>query len=95
MFARALRERVRSGEITSSVRIWHRPRVKSGNLYRMEDGHVRVTSVHEIAPTDVTDAMARASGFEDVAELMATARHGAGENVYLIQFEFIAPARDH
>lgn len=38
MFARRLREGVRRGEITCSVRIWMYPRVKVGNRYAMEEG---------------------------------------------------------
>jgi hypothetical protein len=38
IFTRRLRDRVRSGEITCSVRIWQRPRVTAGNRYRMEEG---------------------------------------------------------
>jgi hypothetical protein len=95
IFARHLRGRVRSGEITASVRVWHAPRVKTGNLYRMEEGHILVDAVREIAPDAVTDAMARASGFADVADLMATARHGRGENVYLVEFHYVPPAARH
>ena len=39
-FNRELRDRVKSGEITSSVRIWKQPRVKVGNQYRLGDGHI-------------------------------------------------------
>ncbi|MCT2558603.1 hypothetical protein N0B51_06380 [Tsuneonella sp. YG55] len=91
MFARALRDRVRSGDITCSVRVWQAPRVKSGGLYPMEPGRIRVDSVREIALEDVTDDLARRSGFADVHELMATARHGRGENIYLIEFAYLPP----
>lgn len=95
IFARALRDRVRKGEITNSVRVWHRPRVRSGNLYRMEDGHIHVDAVREIAPEEVTDALARASGFVDAAALMQTARHGQGDNIYLVEFHYVAPRTGH
>jgi hypothetical protein len=48
MFAKRLREGVREGRITSSVRIWERPRVKPGGVYRMEDGHVAVAAGQEL-----------------------------------------------
>jgi hypothetical protein len=38
VFAKRLRDGVRRGEITCSVRIWTRPHVKVGNRYRMEEG---------------------------------------------------------
>ncbi|WP_296599494.1 ASCH domain-containing protein [Phenylobacterium sp.] len=89
MFARPLRERVRAGEITSSVRIWLTPRVKVGGRYRLLDGHVEVTRLQEIDLSDVDDAMARAGGFDSLDALMDTARHGRGERVFLVDFVFV------
>jgi hypothetical protein len=93
MFAKRLRDRIRSGEITCSVRIWQSPRVKTGGRYRMEEGHIRVTSIREIVLADITAELARRSGFAGVADLLETARHGSGTNVYLVEFEYIAPAQ--
>ena len=90
-FARHLRPRIANGEITCTVRVWHQPRVKVDGRYRMGEGHVRVTSLREIAPDDVTNALAQRSGFEDRADLLATACHGSGENVYLIEFAYERP----
>lgn len=90
IFARLLRDGVRSGAITCSVRIWQSARVKVGGLYRMEPGHIRVTSIREIVLDDVTDELARRSGFAGVNDLLETARHGRGSNVYLVEFEYIA-----
>ena len=87
-FARSLRERVRSGAITCSVRVWHSPRVRTGGRYRLEPGWIVVEAVREIAEADVDEALARRSGFAGVAELMATARHGGGANVYLVEFRY-------
>ena len=42
VFAKRLRERVRSGEITCSVRIWMTPRVRVGARYRMEPGEIEI-----------------------------------------------------
>jgi len=88
MFARALRERVRAGEITSSIRIWHAPRVRVGGRYRLLDGEIEVTRLEEIDLADVTESLARDGGFETVDALMETARHGRGERVFLIDFVF-------
>ena len=90
MFARPLRERVRSGEITTSVRLWQRPHVKVGGRYRLLDGAIEVTRLQEIDLSDVTDAMAREGGFENLNALMETARHGRGERVFLVDFVFVA-----
>jgi hypothetical protein len=91
MFAKRLRQGIREGRITCTIRIWQRPHVKVGGVYRMEGGRVVVSSVREIVLDDVTDALARESGFDDVADLLQTARHGPGDNVYLIRFRFVGP----
>lgn len=89
MFAKALRARVRSGEITRSVRIWLSPRVRVGARYPLLDGQVEVTRLQEIDLSDVTEAMARETGFESLEALMETARHGRGERVFLVDFVFV------
>jgi hypothetical protein len=88
MFARELRPRVRSGEITCSVRIWQRPRVRIGGRYPIDGGHIIVEDMREIGPDDVTDALARRSGFADVADLLAVAQHGYGDRIFLVDFRF-------
>ena len=88
MFARRLRERVMLGYITCSVRIWQRPRVKVGGRYRLGPGEIRVTSLREIEWEKITPELARRSGFDNVEDLLAVARHGRGDNVYLVEFEF-------
>ncbi len=90
IFAKHLRERVESGEITCSVRIWQRPHVKAGGLYAMPPGHIRVTSIDEIGLPDITPALARRSGFEGMVDLLKTAKHGSGDKVYLVEFVYEA-----
>ncbi len=90
MFANPLRERVRSGEITTSVRFWQRPNVKVGGRYRLLDGHIEVTRLQEVDLDDVTEAIARVGGFESLEALMKTARHGRGERVFVVDFAFVA-----
>ena len=88
VFTKRLRDRVMLGEINCSVRIWQSPRVKVGGRYRLGPGAIHVTSVREIAFETITPELARRSGFEDVTDLRKVAKHGAGENVYLIEFEY-------
>jgi len=87
-FTRRLRERVRSGEITCTIRIWQRPKVKVGGIYPMEHGRVVVTSIRQIGIGDITGELARRSGFDGVVDLLKVAKHGSGTNVYLIEFEY-------
>ena len=92
MFAKRLRDRVMLGEITCSVRIWQRPRVKTGGRYPLGPGAIHVTSVREIEWDKITPELARRSGFDDVEDLLSVAKHGAGDNVYLVEFEYREPA---
>ena len=69
------------------------PRVKVGNRYAMEEGQIEVDSVVPIPFADITPELARASGFKGVIDLLKVARHGRGENVYLVRFHYIAPSR--
>lgn len=89
MFAKPLRERVRSGEITTSVRIWQRPNVKLGGRYPLLDGRIEVTRLQEVDLDDITEAMAREGGFASLDALMQTARHGRGERVFIVDFVFV------
>ena len=88
IFAKRLRDRVMLGEITCSVRIWQRPRVKAGGRYRLGPGEIHVTSGREIECDKITPELARRSGFDGVEDLLSVAKHGSGENVYLLEFEF-------
>jgi len=77
---------VESGEVTASVRIWKSPHVKVGGRYRLEEGHIVVTSIQEILWEDLTDKLARDTGFRNLLDLMKTAKHGAGQRVYYVRF---------
>jgi hypothetical protein len=91
IFTKRLRDGVRRGDITCSIRIWMRPHVKVGNRYRMEEGEIEVDSILPISFADVTPALARESGFKGVVDLLKIAKHGRGENVYLVRFHYIPP----
>lgn len=91
LFTKHLRQPIKNGEITTSIRIWQRPRVKVGNRYKLEEGHVVVDKITQIALGDITSRMARESGFAGVADLLKTAKHGSGESVYLVEFHYVSP----
>ncbi len=78
------------GEVTCSVRIWRRLHVKVGGHYRLGEGFIDVTSIRRIALAEVTPELARRSGFTGLIDLLKVAKHGPGENVYLIEFEYHA-----
>ena len=87
-FTKHLREPITRGEITCSVRIWQRPHVKVGGRYRLGGGAIEVTGMREISLADITPDLARRSGFAGVVDLLKTAKHGPGERVYLVDFEY-------
>jgi hypothetical protein len=91
-FSKPLRRRVMSGEITKSVRIWQTPRVRIGGRYPLGGGHIEVTHMTEIDRSDVTEALARETGFDSLEDLMGVAQHGRGERVFLVEFRYEADA---
>ena len=88
-FTKRLREGVKRGEITCSVRIWMSPRVTVGKRYRMDEGEIEVDSIETIGFPDITPELARASGFLGVLDLLKVAKHGKGENIYLVRFHYV------
>jgi len=90
-FVKALRERIKSGEITCSVRLWQRPHVAVGGRYTLPPGHIVVTSLLEMQLTDITPALARRSGFTGLVDLLKIAKHGPGRRVFLVEFRYVKP----
>jgi len=88
-FAKRLREAVVDGRITCTVRIWTRPHVTEGRRYPMEGGEIEIESITPIGLPDITPELARESGFLGVLDLLKVAKHGKGNNIYLIRFRYI------
>jgi hypothetical protein len=95
VFTKRLREGVRRGDITCSVRIWQRPHVKVGGRYRMDEGEIEVESITPIGFPDITPELARESGFLGLIDLLKVAKHGEGENIYLVRFHYLPPRKKH
>lgn len=88
-FSKRLRKPIKSGQITSSVRIWKSPRVRVGGRYRLDEGWIEVDGLHEISLSDVTPTLAKETGFTGVVDLLRTAKHGHGERVFLVKFRYV------
>lgn len=88
-FTKRLRMRIRLGIIKCTIRIWISPRVKVGGRYKMDEGHIVVDSIEQITLADITEERAGESGFASVEDLLQVAKHGRGENVYLIRFHYL------
>ena len=70
-----------------------RPHVKVGARYRMEEGEIEVDSITPIGFPDITPELARESGFLGVLDLLKVAKHGKGENIYLVRFHYVRSRR--
>jgi len=91
LFTKYLRDGVRSGAITRTVRVWTRPHVRVGGRYGLEEGQIEVESILPITLEQITPRLARQCGFAAVNDLLKVARHGSGANMYLIDFHYVAP----
>lgn len=91
LFVKYLRDGIRSGAITSSVRIWYRLHATVGKRDRMEEGEIEVDSIIPITFDEITTDLACACGFRSVPDLLKVAKHGRGENVYLVRFHYTPP----
>jgi hypothetical protein len=90
LFTKYLRDGVRSGAITRSIRVWMRPNVRAGRRYQFEGGEIEIDSITPITIEQITPRLARECGFASVSDLLKVARHGRGENVYLVDFHYVA-----
>ena len=93
LFTKYLRDGVRSGAITRSVRVWKGPRVRVGRRYHFEDGEIEIDSIEPITLEQITPPLAAQCGFASVPDLLKVARHGGGNNIYLIDFHYVPPTK--
>ena len=57
----------------------------------MGEGEIEVDSIQPIGFPDITPEVARESGFLGVLDLLKVAKHGKGENIYLVRFHYVPP----
>ena len=89
-FSPELREDVLAGDITVSVRLWTRPRVKTGGRYAVGAGLIEVDSIDLIPFADVTDDDVQRAGEPDRETLRRRAAHAGpiddATMVYRVEF---------
>jgi hypothetical protein len=61
----------------------------------MDEGEIEVDSIKPIGLPDITPELARESGFLGLIDLLKVAKHGKGENIYLIRFHYLRPRIKH
>lgn len=75
MFARDLRDHVARGEVTVSIRLWSRPKVKVGSRYRTAGVIIEIDSLELLTFSAVTEHDVGASGEVDREAVRARAAH--------------------
>ena len=93
IFSRDLREALARGEITVSIRLWSRPKVKVGARYRTSGVVIEIDAVELLPFCAMTDDDVRASGETDREALRDRAAHSGPVNdgtlVYRIEFHVV------
>ena len=94
-FSRELRYDVLAGDITLSVRLWKRPRVRQGGRYRVGPGEIEVDDVELVPFSAISEEDVRRAGEVDREALRRRAAHaGPIEEdtlVYRIEFHAVEP----
>jgi hypothetical protein len=74
-FSRELRNDVLAGDITLSVRLWKRARVKQGGRYRVGPDEIEVDAIDLVPSAAITAEAVRQAGELDRATLRQRAAH--------------------
>jgi hypothetical protein len=93
-FSRELLGDVLAGDITVSVRLWQRPRVKPGGRYRVGLGEIEVDAIELVPFSAITEADVRRAGEPDRETLRRRAAHAGpieeDTPVYRIEFHSLS-----
>jgi hypothetical protein len=89
-FSPELRDDVLAGDITVSIRLWTRPRVKEGGRYRVGPGEIEVDANELVPYSAITAADVRRAGEPDRETLRRRAAHAGpiGDDTLVYRIEF-------
>ncbi|MGZ4186117.1 MAG: hypothetical protein ACXVUE_01675 [Solirubrobacteraceae bacterium] len=94
-FSRELRNDVLAGDVTLSIRLWQRPRVKQGGRYRVGPGEIEVDAIELLPFAAITERDIRRAGEPDRETLRQRAPHAGPIDddtlVYRIEFHTVTP----
>jgi hypothetical protein len=97
-FSPDLRERVADGSITLSYRLWTRPKVKTGGVYRNHGITIEVEDIDEVPFSSITDDDLARTGEADLEALRRRTAHAGPVHddtlVYRIEFHVRDEAGD-
>jgi hypothetical protein len=102
-FSADLRERVADGTVTVSYRLWSRPQVRAGGVYRVGPVLIEVDDVELVPYGSLTDADLAGTGEPDLQALRVRAAHAGPIHddtvLYRVQFHVCgladSPDRSH
>jgi hypothetical protein len=91
-FSRELRNDVLSGDVTLSVRLWQRARVKVGGRYRVGPGEIEVDAIELVPFAAITAQDVQQAGEPDRESLRRRAAHAGpiDEHTLVYRIEFHA-----
>ena len=95
-FSPELRDRVADGTITVSYRLWSKPKVKVGGVYRSGSVTIEVDDIELLPFSSITDEDLALTGEPDVETLRQRAAHAGpiydDTVVYRVEFHVVRPA---
>lgn len=95
-FSPELRDRVADGTITLSYRLWSRPKVKGGGVYRSGSVTIEVDEIELVPFSSITDEDLAQTGEPDIESLRRRAAHAGPIDddtlVFRVEFHVVAPA---
>jgi hypothetical protein len=95
-FSPELRDRVADGTITVSYRLWSRPQVKVGGVYRTGSVAIEIDDMELLPFSSITDDDLALTGEDDIEALRRRAAHAGpiSEDTLLhrIEFHVVGPA---
>jgi hypothetical protein len=96
-FSPDLRDKVADGSITVSYRLWSRPKVKVGGVYRSGSVLIEVDDIEMLPFSSVTDEDLALTGEPDLESLRRRAAHAGPIHddtlVYRVEFHVVGPPR--
>jgi hypothetical protein len=93
MFSPELRDGVASGDITVSIRLWQRPKVRAGGRYESHGSRIEVDSVELLPFSAITAEDVARSGEANLEALRRRAAHAGPIDddtlIYRIEFHLV------
>jgi hypothetical protein len=92
-FSADLRDRVEDGTITVSYRLWSRPKVKAGGVYRSGAVTIEIDEIEQLPFASITDDDLARTGEADLETLRRRAAHAGPIHdytlVYRVEFHVV------